>query len=119
MGGAQLVVVDDPDQVARESATRIVAALKDAVDQRGVAHISLTGGSSAVPLFRELRTPEHKAALDWSRVHLWWGDERFVPIDHPQSNAGIAYQLLLGIADRAGMSGDGGQGDDITAGELP
>jgi 6-phosphogluconolactonase len=117
-GGAQLVVVSDESEVARESARRVVAALGDAVQQRGFAHIALTGGSSAVPLFREMRSRENRAAVDWSKVHLWWGDERFVPIDHPQSNAGVAYELLLDIAERAGMSGDGGQYDDVVAGDV-
>jgi 6-phosphogluconolactonase len=117
-GGAHLVVVADESEVARESARRIVAALAEAVVARGQAHIALTGGSSAVPLFRELRSNENLAAVDWSKVHLWWGDERFVPIDHPQSNAGVAYELLLDIAERAGMSGDGGQYDDVAAGDV-
>jgi 6-phosphogluconolactonase len=117
-GGAQLIVVDDEGAVARESARLVVAALADAVAQRGTAHIALTGGSSAVPLFKELRSPQSRNALDWSKVHLWWGDERFVPIDHPQSNAGVAYELLLDIAERSGTSGDGGQYDDVAAGDV-
>lgn len=119
LGGAQIVVVTDETEVARESARRIVAALADAVDQRGVAHIALTGGSAAVPLYRELRSAQYRAALDWSTVHLWWSDERFVPIDHPQSNAGVAYSALLAVSEIAGISGDGGQYDDVAAGDVP
>ncbi len=119
LGGAQLVVVADEAEVARESAKRVVTALAQAISERGAAHIALTGGSSAVPLFLELRKPANRAALDWSQVHLWWGDERFVPIDHPQSNAGVAYELLLAIAERAGLSGAGGQFDDFAAGDVP
>ena len=119
LGGAQLVIVADEDAVARESARRVVAALGEAVRERGQAHIALTGGTSAVPLFRELRSPANRNALDWSQVHLWWGDERFVPIDHPESNAGIAYELLLAIAERAGISGSGGQYDDVASGDVP
>ena len=81
---------------------RVVAALSDAVAQRGVAHIALTGGSAAVPLYKELRKPGNRAGLDWTKVHLWWGDDRFVPIDHPQSNAGVAYELLLDLSEEAG-----------------
>ena len=55
LGGAQIVVVEDEAAVAREAARRIVAALAEALAQRGVAHIALTGGSSAVSLYRELR----------------------------------------------------------------
>jgi 6-phosphogluconolactonase len=119
LGGAQLVVVDDEAAVARESANLVIAALAQAVTQKGVAHIALTGGSSAVPLFKELRSAHNKTALDWSRVNLWWGDERFVPIDHPQSNAGVAYSLLLAMSELAGLSGDGGQYDDVASGDVP
>jgi len=118
-GGAQIVVVADDLAVGRESARRIVAALATAVNERGVAHIALTGGSSAVPLFRELRSPSNAAALDWGKVHLWWGDDRFVPIDHPLSNAGLAYSLLLAMTAKAGLSGEGGQYDDVVAGDVP
>lgn len=119
LGGAQLIVVDDADAVARESARRVVTALAEAVAQRGVAHLALTGGSAAVPLFLELRKPANRDALDWRRVHLWWGDDRFVPIDHPQSNAGVAYELLLDVSERAGLSGEGGQYDDVAVGDVP
>ncbi len=119
LGGAELVVVADDQAVAEESARRVIAVLAAAVAQRGVAHIALTGGSSAVPFFRAMRTAEHRAALDWWKVHLWWGDERFVPIDHPQSNAGVAYGSLLAMAQTAGLSGDGGQFDDFAAGDVP
>jgi 6-phosphogluconolactonase len=93
---AEIVVLPDADAVAREAARRVVAALAAAVKERHVAHIALTGGSAAPPLYRFLARPENHAAVDWSRVHLWWGDERFVPSDHPDSNAGLAYAQLLG-----------------------
>ncbi|MEP7379300.1 MAG: 6-phosphogluconolactonase [Chloroflexota bacterium] len=93
---AEIVVLPDAAEVAREAARRVIAALDAAVKERHVAHIALTGGSSAGPLYRELADPTHRAAMDWSRVHLWWGDERFVPADHPDSNAGLAYAQLLG-----------------------
>jgi 6-phosphogluconolactonase len=117
--GAQIVVVEDEAAVGRESARRVVEALAAAVKERGVAHIALTGGSAAVPLYRELRSAENLRAVDWSQVNLWWGDDRFVPIDHPQSNAGLAYELLLAIAEKAGLSGEGGQYDDVASGNVP
>jgi 6-phosphogluconolactonase len=100
-GGAEIVVLDDAAAVAREAARRTVAALAAAVNERHVAHIALTGGSTATPFYRELAAPAHHAALDWSRVHLWWGDERFVPSDHPDSNAGLAYAQLLGGGEQS------------------
>ncbi|MEA2676858.1 MAG: 6-phosphogluconolactonase [Chloroflexota bacterium] len=94
--GAEILVLEDDAAVAREAARRTIVALAAAVAERHVAHIALTGGSSAGPLYRELAAPANHAALDWSRVHLWWGDERFVPSDHPESNAGLVYAELLG-----------------------
>lgn len=119
LGGAQVVVLDGETEVAREAARRTIAALSAGIAERRTAHVALTGGSSAVPLYRELRSPENRAALDWGKVHLWWGDERFVPIDHPESNAGAAYRLLLAMPARAGQTGDGGQYDDVAATDVP
>lgn len=118
-GGAEIVVLDDGAAIAREAARRTIAALAAAVSERHVAHIALTGGSTAGPLYRELADPAHRTALDWSRVHLWWTDERFVPSDHPDSNAGLAYSILLALPARAGESGSGAAGTDVTAGDVP
>jgi len=116
--GAQIVVLPDAAALAVEAARRTMAALAAAIAERGAAHIALTGGSTAVPLYVELAAPEYRGTLDWSRVHLWWGDERFVPVDHPESNAGLAYRLLLNLPARAAESGDGAQGVDVTSGAV-
>ena len=100
----EVVVLEDAAAVAREAAQRTIAALAAAVGERHVAHIALTGGSTAAPLYRALASPQNHAALDWSRVHLWWGDERFVPSDHPDSNAGLAYAQLLGGGDEGDLA---------------
>ncbi|MDP8905316.1 MAG: 6-phosphogluconolactonase [Chloroflexota bacterium] len=119
MAAPEIVTVADEEEVAREAARRMVAALEQAVSERGEAHLALTGGSSAVALYRELLRPEWHSAVDWRHVHLWWGDERFVPVDHPDSNVGLAYNMLLASPARAGMSGVGGQGVDVAAGDVP
>lgn len=115
----EIVVLDGPSEVAREAARRLVAALDAAIGERGEAHIALTGGSSALELYRELVRPAWREAVAWDRVHLWWGDERFVPVDHPDSNIGLAYAVLLAVGARAGASGMGAQGVDVTAGDIP
>lgn len=68
----------DPDALASEVAAAIAATLKDAVALRGVAHLVLTGGSMGartVSALADRRLPK----TTWSKVHIWWGDERFVP----------------------------------------
>lgn len=114
----EIVITDDATELAREASRRVVAALEEAIRQRGEGHVALTGGSSAITLYKELAA-NWGDAIDWRRVHLWWGDERFVPIDHPESNSGLAYASLLQISARGGMSGFGGGGADVDAGDLP
>jgi 6-phosphogluconolactonase len=116
---ANLVVLPDEPAVAHEAATRVVEALALAIRERGEAHLALTGGSSAVGLYRELRDRRWRQIVDWRRVHLWWGDERLVPIDHPESNIGLAYNILLEYPALTGESGSGGEGVDVAAGDLP
>jgi 6-phosphogluconolactonase len=114
-----VVVLADEQAVAREAAARLTAALAQAIRDRGEAHLALTGGSSAVSLYKELRNPHWVQMIDWRRVHLWWGDERLVPVDHPQSNIGLAYDILLELPALAGESGSGGEGIDVASGDLP
>lgn len=118
-GEPRVVVLRDADVVAEAAATRVVERLAEAVKSRGVAHLALTGGSSAVGLYRQLALGRGRGELDWSRVHLWWGDERFVPLDHPESNAGLALNLLLAAAARTGESGQGEAGTDVRAEQTP
>ncbi len=95
----EVAVLADADALAAAAATRLTAWLGEAVAARATAHVALTGGSSATGLYRELRNLP-AGTLDWTRVHLWWGDDRYVPLDHPYSNAGSAY-AMLGIGEVA------------------
>ena len=113
-GEPQVIVVDDATAIGRTAAEWLVPELAVAIELRGEAHLALTGGSTAIGLYREL-AGAWSDALDWRRVHLWWGDERFVPVDHPESNAGMAYATLLAVAQRSSESGTGGQGTDVAA----
>ncbi|MBX3029552.1 MAG: 6-phosphogluconolactonase [Chloroflexi bacterium] len=95
-GTPRILVASGPDAIARTAADLVVAALAGAIGDRGVAHLALTGGSSARGLYRELRGAGRLRALDWGRVHLWTGDDRVVPLDHEDSNMGLALRELLG-----------------------
>lgn len=119
MGEPRLVVVRDPDALAVAGAGRVRAALSGAIEERGVAHLVLTGGSTAGPLYAHLAPDVDAAAVDWSRVHIWWGDERSVPADHPESNSALASRTLLRLDARAGQSGEGAGGTDLRTGLVP
>lgn len=96
VGVPRVIVASGPEALARTAADLVVAAVAGATGTRGVAHVALTGGSSASGLYRELRSPERTRAVDWSRVHLWFGDDRVVPLEHADSNGGLASRELLG-----------------------
>ncbi len=90
------LVVLPADAVPGAAAAEIVRALAAAIEARGVAHWATTGGSAAPGIYRALRVPPLRDAVDWSRIHTWWGDDRFVPPDDPLSNVLPFQDLLLG-----------------------
>lgn len=83
---ATVVVHPTRQALADAAAARLVVALIDAVAMRGVAHVSMTGGSMGSEIVRSLAAEPARAAVDWRRVHVWWGDERYLPAGHPERN---------------------------------
>jgi 6-phosphogluconolactonase len=90
-----LIVCRDPAEIALRSLDLLVGELAAGVRRRGEAHLALTGGSSAVHLLRALRSEPRAARVDWSRVHVWQGDERFVTKEHDDSNWRVALEEWL------------------------
>lgn len=118
-GEPEIVVLPDPDACAKLAAERIAAALSDAVAARGRAHWATTGGSTPAGIYRNLANAPLRDRVPWDAVELWWGDERFVPRDHPLSNAKVADDVLIDIGALSGESGTGGYGVDVVSGRLP
>lgn len=85
-----ILVCPDPGCIAERALDLLVTQLDGAVRRRGEGHLALTGGSSAAALFEALRTQARARRVDWSRVHVWQGDERFVAPDDPDSNWRVA-----------------------------
>jgi 6-phosphogluconolactonase len=96
--GATIVVVPDPAAGAAESAEHIARSLAAAADARGRADWATTGGSTPAGVYQQLRVPPLVDVMPWSRVHVWWGDDRMVPRDHPWSCVKPLDDILLGIA---------------------
>lgn len=95
MSEASVVVHADGPVLARAAAARLVVKLIDAQAQRGQASVVLTGGRIAGALHRAVRELPASDAVDWSRVDVWWGDERFLPSGHPDRNETQAREALL------------------------
>lgn len=88
MTGSPSTVVVHPGRqpLADAAAARLAVALLDAQSARGLAHVSLTGGSMGSEIITSLCAVPARGAVDWSRVHVWWGDERWLPAGDPDRN---------------------------------
>lgn len=86
-----VTVFDDADAVAAAMAERIVALSHAG----GRATIALSGGSTPQRLYRLLATPAMAARVDWPRLHLFWGDERFVAPDSADSGTLMVEEALV------------------------
>lgn len=94
-----VVVARDADVLAASAAARLLVRLVDAQAQHGTASLVLTGGGVGIAVLDEVARSPVRAAVDWSRVDVWWGDERFVPADDPDRNERQARDALLDSLD--------------------
>jgi 6-phosphogluconolactonase len=85
----------DPEELARTVAERLLVKLTEAQTERGFASIVLTGGRIATRIYQEVRESPARDAVDWTRVDVWWGDERFLPAGDPERNETQARATLL------------------------
>jgi 6-phosphogluconolactonase len=93
---APLVVVHrDRQLLADAAAARLVTAIVDAQSSRGEADIVLTGGSMGSALLVSLGHCAARDAIEWRRLNIWWGDERFLPAGDPDRNETQSRRALL------------------------
>ncbi|WJV49495.1 6-phosphogluconolactonase [Streptomyces flavofungini] len=91
----QLVVHRDKELMAQAAAARLITKIVDAQAARGSASVVLTGGRNGNGLLAALSSAPARDAVDWSRLDLWWGDERFLPEGDPERNYTQARAALL------------------------
>lgn len=85
----------DLDALSQTGADYWLAQAQQSIAQRGYFYVALTGGATPQALYRLLAEPRRASQLDWSRIHLFMGDERYVPQNHPDSNFGMARRCFL------------------------
>ncbi|MFE5617224.1 6-phosphogluconolactonase [Streptomyces sp. NPDC056524] len=121
MSAPQLVVHRDKELMAQAAAARLITRIVDAQSARGSASVVLTGGRNGNGLLAALGSAPARDAIDWSRLDLWWGDERFLPEGDPERNVTQARAALL---DRVPLdparvhampASDGPYGNDVEA----
>lgn len=76
-------------------AEALLSLIKEAVAARGRFTWALSGGGTPRPFYERLSRPPYRDAIPWSSVWTYWGDERTVPPDHPDSNYRMAHEALL------------------------
>ncbi|NHI16745.1 6-phosphogluconolactonase [Microbacterium excoecariae] len=98
---AEVEVVELPTKadVAQRAAERLVAELVPLTASENVAHVALTGGSLGIATLEAIADLPERADVAWSRVHLWWSDERFVPRADSERNSRQARAALLDALD--------------------
>lgn len=87
-------MINQVDDVAAAGVTLLLAEAEKSVAARDRFALVLSGGSTPLKMY-ELLTRDHADAPFWTKTHVFWGDERFVPHDHPNSNYGAARKALL------------------------
>jgi 6-phosphogluconolactonase len=85
----------DAAALAGAVAEDLAARIQRAIDERGECRLALAGGSSPRPVYERLADPDLSSGVDWTRTHVFWGDERCVPPDHDASNYRMADRALL------------------------
>ncbi len=92
---AEITVVDNAAALAEAAAAQFVQAATLGLARQARWAAALSGGATPQAAYQRLAAPDLAGQVDWARVHLFWGDERCVPPDHPESDYGMARAALL------------------------
>ncbi|MDF1574044.1 MAG: 6-phosphogluconolactonase [Bacteroidales bacterium] len=90
-------IYPDQDTLIAAFVCEFLRYIEEETEEGKHLHIALSGGSTPLAIFKQLA--EQSKQEDWSHVSLYWGDERCVPPDHPESNYGRAREALLEALD--------------------
>jgi 6-phosphogluconolactonase len=88
----ELIVVSPPVELARQAAGWLDLEVSNAIAERGSCALGVAGGRTPDPVYRELASG---SSIDWQQVEVFFGDERAVPPDHPESNYRMVHLALL------------------------
>jgi 6-phosphogluconolactonase len=89
------IVAPDTERLFEKLGEALLSAAFDAVEQRGVFHLALSGGSTPEPFYMRLVTDPKFRGLPWKQTHVWVVDERRVPEDHEKSNWRMIRESLV------------------------
>ncbi len=99
MTAPTIEILPDKTTLIQYALARSVEIIQQAVADHGYCTLALAGGSTPKPIYEGLAQHD----LPWNKLYIFWGDERYVPVDHPDSNAGMAQRAWL---DRVSVPSD-------------
>ena len=88
-------VAENADALNHAVAEQFVRLTAEAIAARGRCAVALSGGSTPRSVYQLLAAPAFRGRVRWSDIHFFWGDERHVPPDHPDSNYRMAVEAML------------------------
>jgi 6-phosphogluconolactonase len=91
----EVVVLRDAEQLAEAIAARLVTAIVEAQADGRHAHVCLTGGHIGIACLASLHASPSRDSIDWQSLHVWWGDDRYLPEGDPERNDAQAGAALL------------------------
>ncbi len=90
-----IAIYPDIDTLSQQAAQYVVRIASESIADRGRFTIALSGGTTPRKLYGLLGSEPYSSQIDWKLVHIFWGDERCVPLDNPDSNYSMAQEVLL------------------------
>jgi 6-phosphogluconolactonase len=121
MSTPTVLVHRDATELAAAVSARLITRLVDVQSARGEASLVMTGGSIARATLEAVAASPARGAVDWRRLDVWWGDERFLPSGDEERNDTLAREALLDSVPvdparvHAMPASDGPDGDDVDA----
>ena len=91
----RIEVAEHADALNHCVAEQFVRLTTEAVEARGRCAVALSGGSTPKNVYQLLAAPAFRTRVRWGDIHFFWGDERHVPPDHPDSNYRMAVEAML------------------------
>ena len=91
----EILVVANPGELSHRTAQEFVRLAGEVIGVKGLFTVALSGGSTPRGLYMTLASDRYKNLVPWSKVYVFWGDERCVPPNHHDSNYHLAREALL------------------------
>src|SRR5258708_2894932 len=83
------------DELSKDVAEWMVEYINEVLQKQDRFTIALSGGSTPKKLYQLLASDQFKNKIDWQKLHIFWGDERYVPFEDERNNARMAFDTLL------------------------